>query len=524
MDATHIPLASLLAAAILSSALRAAPQPDELDAFTGVKAPVPIELGELTFRFPTPGVMRHGKLLIAEVASTEPPGTAWAQADLDFAPYAGRCIRLTIHARGKGVAKARQNNHGPKFMVMLEDANGTVTWPDVQQKRTGDWEDDLVCCCDLGAGVKSAVLHLGLQGASGRVEFDLSTLRAKDVGMLVPRVNQSYKVSYPDAVRDCGMMRGVMLPIDLEKIYEEDFATLERWGATLVRYQMAKDWAAEGGWERNEDFDKYMDFALGILETNILPWAEKHGQKVVVDMHATPGARNDRNENRVFYEDRYATHFAEVWRRIAKRFKGDKRIYGYDLVNEPLQILPAPHSYLHVQLAAARAIREADPGATIIVAANGFGKPDGFATLSPLAMDNVIYQTHCYAPMNYTHQGISNRKDAGTRRYPDPERGWDKEFIRRQLAPVRDFELRHNAKIYVGEFSAISWAPGADQYIRDCIEIFEEYGWDWCYHAFREWDGWSVEKEWKGFENGRDVFVPSADNPRMRALLDGFRR
>ena len=410
-----------------------------------------------------------------------------------------------------------------KFMVRLEDANGTVTWPDVQ-KRTGDWEGDLTCHCDLGGGVKSAILHIGLQGASGHVEFDLSTLRAEDVGILAPRVNQSYKVSYPAFVRDRGMMRGVMLPIDLEKICEDDFATLEQWGATLVRYQMSKHWADRWAWERNEDFDEYMDFALGILATNILPWAEKHGQKVVVDMHATPGARNDRNENRMFYEDRYANHFVEVWRRIAERFKGDRRIYGYDLVNEPLQSWPAPHTYLHVQLAAARAIREADPDATIIVAANGCGDPAGFATLSPLAMDNIIYQPHCYSPHEYTHQGVFDRRDAGTRRYPDPGMGWDKEYIRRQLAPVRDFQLRHGAKIYVGEFSAAVWAPGAGDYLRDCIEIFEEYGWDWTYHAFREWDGWSVEREWKGIENGRDAFVPSADNPRKRALLDGFAR
>jgi hypothetical protein len=36
-------------------------------------------------------------------------------------------------------------------------------------------------------------------------------------------------------------------------------------------------------------------------------------------------------------------------------------------------------------------------------------------------------------------------------------------------------------------------APGAANYLRDCIELFEEYGWDWTYHAYREWDGWSVE-------------------------------
>ena len=49
--------------------------------------------------------------------------------------------------------------------------------------------------------------------------------------------------------------------------------------------------------------------------------------------------------------------------------------------------------------------------------------------------------------------------------------------------------------MYLGEFSAIRWAPGdsAYNYLQDLIDIFEEHGWDWAYHAFREWDGWSVE-------------------------------
>ena len=127
-----------------------------------------------------------------------------------------------------------------------------------------------------------------------------------------------------------------------------------------------------------------------------------------------------------------------------------------------------------------------------------------------------------YQPDSFTHQGVGNRP-VGIR-WPDESKGWNRAFLRTALAPVRDFQRRHDAKIYVGEFSAIAWAPGAEEYLRDCIDLFEEYGWDWTYHAFREWDGWSVEKEWKGMENGRDVFVPSADNPRKRALLEGFAR
>ena len=64
------------------------------------------------------------------------------------------------------------------------------------------------------------------------------------------------------------------------------------------------------------------------------------------------------------------------------------------------------------------------------------------------------------------------------------------------------------------------WAPGAAQYLEDCIAVFEEYGWDWTYHAFREWQGWSLEYE------GEDQasFRPSRDNDRKRVLLKGFEK
>ena len=63
------------------------------------------------------------------------------------------------------------------------------------------------------------------------------------------------------------------------------------------------------------------------------------------------------------------------------------------------------------------------------------------------------------------------------------------------LAPVVEFQRAYGVRIYIGEFSAIRWAPddSALRYLEDLIAIFEEHGWDWSYHAFREWSGWSVE-------------------------------
>ena len=192
-----------------------------------------------------------------------------------------------------------------------------------------------------------------------------------------------------------------------------------------------------------------------------------------------------------------------------------------DLVNAPKQVAFAPVSYWDIQRRAAEAIREIDPATPIVVESNISASPTSFAYLRPLPMDNVIYQLHLYAPGDYTHQGVGRalKKDGRPLVWPDPSRGWDFEYLRRVLEPVRDFQRRHGVRIYVGEFSAVVWAPGADAYLRDCISLFEEYGWDWTYHAFREWGPWSVEHETAA--PGRPS-VPAADTPRKRALLEGL--
>jgi hypothetical protein len=91
---------------------------------------------------------------------------------------------------------------------------------------------------------------------------------------------------------------------------------------------------------------------------------------------------------------------------------------------------------------------------------------------------------------------------------------------------VRDLRFGRGVKLSlhydepsVGEFSACIYAPGAGQYLRDCISIFEEYGWDWSYHSFREALWWNVETV---IDPKIGKPVPNKDNDRFRALVDGF--
>ena len=476
----------------------------------------------LTWRLPEQAT-REGDVLTVTVGKSC-KSAVFATAPFDLAPYDGRGVQFRIRARGENVSRPAVPYYGFKFMFPYGDRlTGMTDHPQATgQTGTFDWRE-----FEFGFRLKKGQAGkghfcLGLQAASGKVQFDLSTLEVRPYDGLFRKINRDFRVAYPARVQKWPALHGVMLPGGHSK--EKDFADLHDWGATLVRYQMTSCYPgySQGAEIPYDAYERWLADRLDHLEREILPWARKYGIKVIVDLHNVPGGRTPNKNHRLFTEKRHLDAFVDVWRRIATRFRGNEDvIYGYDLINEPNQTAgKAPFDYWTIQRLAAEAVRAIDPETPIIVESNCMDSPGAFEYLSPLEMDNVIYQVHMYTPGSYTHQlvhGVISGKDRP--RYPDQTKRWDIDMMRRTLADVRSFQLRHNARILVGEFSAAAWAKGAEHYLRDCIAVFAEYGWDWTYHAFREWPGWSVEHE----GTSPSDMHPSADNPRMRVLKRGLR-
>ena len=478
----------------------------------------------------TKGAALYGNIL--RVSSTDAAaGMEGGFAKVDLAGLQGldSGVEFRIRARGFDLAKPPEFYLGYKFMLKLTNRKtGVKLWPGAGG-RSGSFpwtvstfrlsRDSL----DGAPGDYEAEIMLGLQKASGTVEFDMSSLEAVPIKPLAPVVNTNLVSAYTAAFAHSPRRRGVMSPG--RDMTDGDFDTLADWGATLVRFQINRNWDAINDNQDLAEYDRWLDSRLDNLQKVVLPNCAKRGMKAVVDLHALPGGRDESREMNMFHDRRYADHFVECWRRIARRFRGRREIFGFDLVNEPVQTREAAagYDYWSLQVRAARAIRKIDGKTPIIIESNTWDSPDGFSVLSPVDLPDVVYEVHMYEPFAFTHQGVGRARPDGSfdrRRYPDVKSGWDKAFIRRRLEPVRRFQLKHGARIYVGEFSAIAWAEGAETYLGDVIDICEEYGWDWTYHAFREWQAWSVEHEGA---DGRSL-VPSGDNPRKRALLKGFKR
>lgn len=462
--------------------------------------------------------------LVVDVPMGAPPGSYGASAILDLTPYERCALGASVRIAGENIAPTGNMCHGLKFMMHFKSAaTGLDCWPDIT-RPTGSFAFTTFEMNDSLSGEMrspTGLLFLGLQSTSGKAIFDLKSLKIVSGPSIYPHTNETYVIRYPTSVLSASRRRGVMLPA--LPCTEEDIRTLGEWGVTLARYQMVDAPRPEQGEDRKAYLLRYRDWLdgkLDHLEQRMIPWAAPYDIRFVVDLHTVPGG-SENGESRIFHDTGYADAFVGVWRRIARRCCKLKGIYGYDLINEPNQLRKATTDYWNLQRRAAEAVREIDSKTPIIMEANVMDSPSGFGYLSPLAMDNVIYQVHMYEPYDYSHQGVHGEK--GFVRIAYPTALHDRAYLEKMLKPVRDFEARHKAKIYVGEFSASAWAPGADRYIADCISIFENYGWDWTYHAFREWPGWSVEHEPVKEGVSSDCFSPSTDNPRKRALLAGLK-
>ncbi len=88
---------------------------------------------------------------------------------------------------------------------------------------------------------------------------------------------------------------------------------------------------------------------------------------------------------------------------------------------------------------------------------------------------------------------------------------WNKEFQKLILQPAREFQLKYNVPIYVGEFSTVRWGDPemSARWLREAIEIFEEFGWSWSYCMLNAWTGWDLTHK----EGPSEYFMPGMPDP-----------
>jgi len=455
--------------------------------------------------------------LSVQIPVSEGPGSRSARIRLPLENLRGTRVRVEAMVRAENVSEPPNPWNGIKVMLHTVSPDGQKWQQQNSVYGTFDWKP-VRFVGSVPKDATAANLILGLEMVTGRVWFD-------DVKVTIVRrqrsVDSPVKVGPVYKGHDLPRLRGAMIGPHVEA---EDLRVLGgEWKANHVRWQFI--W---GGFPHspadNGDLDAYNKWIESQIERldSLLPVCEEVGICVLIDLHTPPGGRNKAKECNLFKEARFQDSFVDVWKKIATHYRGNKQVWGYDLVNEPVEGMlgEGVMSWHELATKTAREVRKIDPDHAIVIEPAPWGSPSALEFFEPIDVERVVYSVHMYQPHQFTHQGVYDAPVGVT--YPGEIDGryWDKEALRKALKPALDYQRDYGVHMYIGEFSAIRWAPGtsAHDYLRDVIDIMEEYDWDWAYHAFREWDGWSVEHG--PDKNDRSRATEPTD--RQRLLMEWF--
>ena len=205
-------------------------------------------------------------------------------------------------------------------------------------------------------------------------------------------------------------------------------------------------------------------------------WAERHGIMLILDMHACPGGQSsgdicdyDSSKPSLWESEANRTKLVALWRKLAERYKDEKCVVGYDLINETNWSLANSNKMLwDLTKDIIKAIREVDTNHIVIIEGNGYCNDyNGFPSTK---MDSkMMLQFH-----HYWHYGTTG-------------------CIQWQM----DMGAKYNCPIYIGEFG-----ENSNHWVGEHVRIFEEVA------KCAAWTVWPMKKP--GVNSFLKVSVPSA--------------
>jgi len=140
------------------------------------------------------------------------------------------------------------------------------------------------------------------------------------------------------------------------------------------------------------------------LVDRVIGWCRSEGIYVILDLHAAPAGQTGTNiDDSAGYPWLYKSpqsqaHLVSVWQRLARHYKDDRTVIGYDLLNEPIPHFPKLQIYnsdlepIYKKLALA--IRPIDPNHILFL--GGAQWDSNFTVFGQPFDNNTAYTFHTY--------------------------------------------------------------------------------------------------------------------------------
>jgi glycosyltransferase involved in cell wall biosynthesis len=327
---------------------------------------------------------------------------------------------------------------------------------------------------------------------------------------------------------------------------EADFERAAEAGVTVVRFGAVGDaqdfryLVDEGGVESVITEQSLTRLAAGIRR------AGDFGMKVIITLGHVPGRifslQADNYDFRLWCSSACSDSFVTMWGELSKYLRCFDNVIGYDLINEPFtpdDISPGYFDKMSETYAGTlnslyertiQTIRSSDPVTPIILESTYWASPRTLSFLRTYNDPSIVYSFHMYAPPAFTIRWLNSGRFAypgPVRNWPDSPYGgikyWNKEAMRVFLAEVKNWQNNNNIpnrSVFVGEAGVSREVQGAQRYLLDLLDLFNELEWNWAIYAFRdeEWDAMD-------YELGTDIrnMFPTESNELFARLKTYFR-
>ncbi len=278
-------------------------------------------------------------------------------------------------------------------------------------------------------------------------------------------------------------------------IVESDFLNIAQMGFNCVRIPF---------WYRNFQSDDNGTWILdenGEIDLSRLEWAvemcRKYGLYAILDLHGVNGCQSNSDHcgtsgNMHFFDqnaqgDWYREQATELWRVIAKRFKGDPAIAMFDILNEPMSEyygVKVHQYYWEFYDMAYDAIRAEDPDRVLTMigtwSAANLPDPDDYG------WKNVVYQFHQYDKRNANY----------TTRIAE---AWACDY---------------NVPFFAGEFH-----PTSDEATLDfAINAYNSNDVSWALWTYKGYNSWAAWADWFCYGSTSDEFIVDVDNDSYETI------
>jgi endoglucanase len=224
------------------------------------------------------------------------------------------------------------------------------------------------------------------------------------------------------------------------------------------------------------------------LLDHVVQWAHQEGLYVILDLHAAPGGQTGKNIDDsdgypwLFSDESAQQHTVAIWQRLARHYRNDPAVLGYDLLNEPIPNYPGLERFnaslepFYKRLATA--VRQVDTHHILIL--GGAQWDNNFSVFGPPFDKNAVYTFH---------------------RYHAPA---EQSTVQRYV----DFRDQYNVPIWLGESG-----ENADEWIAKFVSALEKNDIGWAFWPYKKMQATTSVVSFAAPE-GWDSIVQFAKLPR----------